>query len=80
MMNAPQFSETCISYSKPKQNRAVGLLMASNYNETVAVDLHELELGVWYLHATDHFTRLRAGSTKKPSSIVKHIIHCWVRV
>lgn len=47
--------ETCIRYSEPKP--AVGLPMASAYNETVAVDLHELEPGVWYLHAIDHFTR-----------------------
>lgn len=35
----------CIRYSKPKP--AVGLPMASTYNETVAVELHELEPGVW---------------------------------
>lgn len=26
--------------------------MATDYNETVAVDLHELEHGVWYLEAS----------------------------
>lgn len=36
--------------------------MTSAYNETKAVDLHELEPGVWYLHAIDHFTRFSAGS------------------
>lgn len=30
--------ETCIRYSKPKQKPAVGLPMASTYNETVAMD------------------------------------------
>jgi len=55
--------------------------MASTYNETVAVDLHALEPGVWYLHAIDHFTRFSAGSivtNKKPREIVKHFIHCWI--
>ena len=63
--------------------------MASTYNETVVVDLHELEPGVWHLHIIDHFTlelhalRFRAGSiatTKKPKEIVKHLIHCWISV
>ena len=57
--------------------------MASTYIETVAMDLHELEPGVWYLHAIDHFTRCSAGSiitTKKHKEIVKHFIHCWISV
>ena len=40
-------------------------------------------MGVWYLHAIDHFTRFSAGSivtTKKPREIVKHFIHCWISV
>lgn len=57
MKDIVQNCETCIRYSKPKQRPAVGLHMASTYNETVAMDLHELEPGVWYLHAIDHFTR-----------------------
>ena len=75
--------ETCIRYSKPKRKPVVGLPMASTYNETIAVDLHELEPGVWYLHAIDQFTRFSAGSiitTKKPREIVKHFIHCWISI
>lgn len=75
--------DTCIRYSKPKPKPAVGLPMASTYNETVAVDLHELEPGLWYLHVIDHFTRFSAGSivtNKKPKDIVKHLIHCWISV
>lgn len=47
------------------------------------MDLHELEPGVWYLHAIDHFTRFSAGSiltTKNPKVIVKSLIHCWISV
>ncbi len=57
--------------------------MASEYNETVAVDLHELEPGVWYLHIIDHFTRFSAGNivkTKKSSEIVNSFIHTWISV
>ena len=55
--------ETCIRHSKPKRQPVGGLPMASTFNETIAVDLHELEPGVWYLHAIDHFTRFIAGSS-----------------
>lgn len=70
--------ETSQRYSKTKPKPAVGLPLASQYYETVAVDLHELEPGVWYLHIIDQFTRFSAGSiliTKKSSEIVKHFVH-----
>lgn len=75
--------ETCLKYSRPKPKPAVGLPMASSYNETVAIDLHELNTGVWYLHAIDHFTRFSAGvimTTKRASEIVKSFIHCWISI
>lgn len=46
--------ETCIRYSKPKQKPAIHLPMASTYNDTVAMELHEQKPGVWYLYATSH--------------------------
>ncbi|KAL2099481.1 hypothetical protein ACEWY4_003875 [Coilia grayii] len=75
--------ETCQRYSKIKPRPAVGLPLASQHNETVAVDLHELEPGLWYLHIIDQFTRFSAGSvlpTKKGSEIVKHFSHDWISV
>lgn len=55
--------------------------MASTYNDTVAMELHEP--GVWYLYAINHFTCFSAGSiitAKKPREIVKHFIRCWIGV
>uniref|UniRef100_A0AAV2MIZ9 Integrase catalytic domain-containing protein n=1 Tax=Knipowitschia caucasica TaxID=637954 RepID=A0AAV2MIZ9_KNICA len=75
--------EICQRYSRSKPKPAVGLPLASQYNETVAMDLHELEPGVWYLHIIDHFTRFSAGNivrTKKPSEIVNSFIHSWISV
>lgn len=75
--------EICQRYSKPTPKPAVGLPLASEYNETVAVDLHELKPGVCYLHIIDQFTRFSAGSiltTKKSSEIVKHFVHAWISV
>lgn len=75
--------EVCQKYCKTKPKPAVGLPLASTYNETVAVDLHELEPGLWYLHIIDQFTRFSAGSvltTKRSSEIVKHFIHDWISI
>ncbi|KAL6481141.1 hypothetical protein MHYP_G00092210 [Metynnis hypsauchen] len=75
--------DICKRYSKAKPKPAVGLPLASEYNETVAVDLHELEPGLWYLHIIDHLTRFSAGSivkTKKPSEIVNSFNHAWISV
>ena len=75
--------DICQRYSKTSPKPAVGLPLASEYNETVAVDLHELEPGVWYLHVIDQFTRFSAGSivrTKKASEIVNSLIHTWISV
>lgn len=72
-----------IPYSRAKPKSAEGLPMASTYNETVAVDLHELEEGLWCLHAIDHFARFSEGSsitTKTPKEIVKHFICCRISV
>lgn len=75
--------EICQRYSRTKPKPAVGLPLASEYNETVAMDLHELEPGLWYLHIIDHFTRFSAGNivrTKKPSEIVNSFMHSWISV
>ncbi|XP_061906336.1 uncharacterized protein LOC133659674 [Entelurus aequoreus] len=75
--------DICQRYSKAKPRPAVGLPLATEYNETVAVDLHELEPGVWYLHVIDQFTRFSAGSivkTKKASEMVNALIHTWISV
>lgn len=75
--------EACQKYCRTKPKPAVGLPLASTYNETVAIDLHELEPGVWYLHIIDQFTRFSAGSvltTKRASEIVKRFIHDWISV
>lgn len=73
--------ETCIQYKRPVPKPAVGLPLATDFNETVAVDLHELEPGLWYLHVIDEFTRFSAGSimkSKKSSEFVKKFLECWL--
>ena len=60
---------TCLLFKKPPPRPAVEVPSASDFNETVAMDLHELGQNVRYLHLIDEFTRLSAASivhTKTP--------------
>ena len=59
----------------------VGFPLANDYNQTVAVDLHQLEPNLWYLHIIDEFTRFSAGCitrTKRTSQFVDNFISHWI--
>ena len=47
--------EICAKLRKPSCKPVVGLPLATQNSGTVAVDLHELEHSVWYLHILDEF-------------------------
>ena len=74
--------ELCIRFQKTPSRPAVSLPMASDWNELVAVDLHQLEQSIWYLHIIDIFTRFSAGAivkTKDASVVGDKIINNWTR-
>ena len=73
----------CLVNKKPAPRPVVGLPLATEFNEMVAVDLHELEPNTWYLHIIDEFTRFSAGRimrSKKSSEFVKKFLESWVAV
>ncbi|VDI61048.1 Hypothetical predicted protein [Mytilus galloprovincialis] len=75
--------DICMTNKRPSSKPVVGLPLATEFNETVAVDLHELEHNVWYLHIIDEFTRFSAGSimkTKKGSEFVKKFLESWISI
>ena len=45
--------ETFALHKKTPPKPAVGLPLSTDFNNTVTVDLHELETNVWYLHIID---------------------------
>ena len=49
--------ETCLTFKRPSPRPVVGLPKASEFNDTVSVDLHQLKPNLWYLHIIDEFTR-----------------------
>ncbi|CAG2196696.1 unnamed protein product [Mytilus edulis] len=75
--------DICMTNKRPSSKPVVGLPLATEFNETVAVDLHELEHNVWYLHIIDEFTRFSAGcimKTKKGSEFVKKFLESWISI
>ena len=76
--------DTCIKLKRSPHKPAVGFPLTTEFNETVAVDLHELEKSkTWYLHIIDEFTRFSAGAiihSKKATVFVKKFIQCWISV
>lgn len=75
--------ETCLKYKKPAPKPAVGFPLASDFNETVAVDLHQLGPSLWYLHIIDVFTRFSAATvitSKRPDVFVQKFIQQWISI
>ena len=57
--------------------------MASDFNEMISMDLHQLEDSIWYLHMIDIFTRFSAGAivrTKEASVVGDKIIKQWIGI
>lgn len=54
--------KTCIKFSKPSPGPIVTFLKADNFNETMSLDLHQLEPGLWYMHMVDEFTKCSAAA------------------
>ena len=63
-----QKCETCARFTRTKPKPVVGLPLAKSFNEVVAMDLHELEHKLYYIHIIDVFSRLSAGVIIKSKS------------
>ena len=75
--------DTCQLFKKLPPRPTVGLPSASDYNETVAMELHEWGQNVWYLHLIDEFTCLSAASiayTNTPPVTMREFFQCWVSI
>ena len=57
--------EICKRYKKPPLRPIGGDAKADSFNETVPMDLHEIQPNVWYMHIIDNFSCLRNVTIKK---------------
>ena len=71
--------ETCLKFKCPPPRPVVGLPKASQFNDTVSVDLHQLKPNLWYLHMIDEFTRFsNAAIISKKNDSMKAFILSWI--
>ena len=77
--------ESCdiyVRYKKPKSTPVVGLSLAHDFNETVAMDLKSFRNG-YIFHLADHATRYSAGAmiySKKKEVIIDKIFKHWIGI
>lgn len=74
--------DICKRFRKAPPRPAVGFPMATEFNETVAMDIKYI-LGQPVLHMIDHVSRYSSGcrvSNKKPQTIVNTILTHWIRI
>ena len=71
--------DICIKYRKPLPHPVVGYVKATTFNETISVDLHEIQSNIWYMHIIDEFTRLsNAVIIRSKTVAVKTFLKHWV--
>lgn len=77
-----QSCDVCKIYKKPSPRPAVGMPLACDFNEVVALDLKFFH-GHIILHLIDHVSRFSAASlikSKKPNAIIDAIFKIWISV
>ena len=75
--------KTCKQYKKPSHCSVVGLSKASDFNHTVAMDLHQLGSSLWYFHVIDEFTHFSNAvivHTKSSKIIAEKFLHMWISI
>ena len=77
LQQAENICEVCLRCKKPKSRPIVALPTSTKFNETVSLDLKQVN-SITFLHMIDTFSRYRAAeviSNKKPDTIIATIFH-----
>ena len=75
--------QICKVYRKPSARPVVGMPLATQFNECVAMDLKQFAPGIWFLHLIDHATRFSASAvvtSKKREDILRGIFRIWITI
>ena len=81
--NVTSQCDVCIRNRRAPLRPAVGLPLATQFNETVALDLKSRGSDGYILHMVDHLTRYSAAcliKNKKRETIIKGIMDHWIIV
>ena len=75
--------EVCLKNKKAPLRPAVGLPLATEFNETVALDLKSRGSDGYILHMIDHLTRYSSAcliKNKKKETIIQGLLEYWIRI
>ncbi len=75
--------EVCLRNKKPPLRPAVGLPLATEFNQTVALDLKCRGEDGYILHMIDHLTRYSSAcliKNKRKETIVQALLEYWIRI
>ena len=73
----------CHKYTRPKMKPIVSFNPENDFNQVIALDLHELRPGLWYLHMIDLFSRLKKAvviRNKEAGVIADKLMQNWVAI
>ncbi|PIK35546.1 hypothetical protein BSL78_27628 [Apostichopus japonicus] len=73
--------EVCKQYKKTPSRPVVGLPLAKEFNEVVALDLKEWKSGIYFLHIIDVATRFSVAGVirhKTPKVIIEKVMKLWI--
>ena len=74
--------KTCQKYGQKSPRPIVTLPRASDFNESVAMDLKFFDSKI-VLHIIDHFTRYSAACvipSKHRDTIITYVLKCWISI
>ena len=75
--------KTCLMYKNPSHRPVVGLSKASNFNDTIVMDLHQLGENLCYFDLIDEFSRFSSAiivKTKSSKIITEKFLRNWITV
>ena len=74
--------DICKRFKKPHPRPIVAMPLATDFNETVAMDIKFIQ-GYPILHIIDHVTRYSAAArvnSKKPEAVIQCVLNHWIRI
>ena len=76
-----QFREACIKFKRALPRPVVGLSKEKDFDETISLDLHEINSRLYYFRIIDEFTRYsNAVIFKKKLSSLTAFIKNWLSI
>ena len=73
--------DICKQYKKASPRPVVGLPRATDFDQSVAMDLHYIDKNLWYFHMIDEFSHYSNAviiKSKQPAVIIQNFIQNWI--